>query len=92
MLLLLSVLHKNTVPFCAFDNVRKPLATGKRRRDNYVFARERSWYKRKLARKLKININSSINDQKYALIVPTLYSVYWLLHVSAVACHHQGAS
>jgi hypothetical protein len=21
-----------------------------------------------------------------------LYSVYWLLHVSAIACHHQGAS
>jgi hypothetical protein len=24
--------------------------------------------------------------------VPLLYSIYWLLHVSAVACHHQGAS
>jgi hypothetical protein len=24
--------------------------------------------------------------------VPLLYSMYWLLHVSAVACHHQGAS
>jgi hypothetical protein len=23
--------------------------------------------------------------------VPLLYSIYWLLHVSAVACHHQGA-
>jgi hypothetical protein len=23
---------------------------------------------------------------------PLLYSIYWLLHVSAVACHHQGAS
>jgi hypothetical protein len=34
----------------------------------------------------------SINDQQYALIVPLLYSIYWLLHVSAVACHHQGAS
>jgi hypothetical protein len=21
-----------------------------------------------------------------------LYSIYWLLHVSAVVCHHQGAS
>jgi hypothetical protein len=21
-----------------------------------------------------------------------LYSIYWLLHVSAVGCHHQGAS
>jgi hypothetical protein len=34
----------------------------------------------------------SRNDQQYALIVPLLYSIYWLLHVSAVACHHQGAS
>jgi hypothetical protein len=32
------------------------------------------------------------NDQKYALILPFLYSIHWLLHVSAVACHHQGAS
>jgi hypothetical protein len=24
--------------------------------------------------------------------VPLLYSLYWLLHISAVACHHQGAS
>jgi hypothetical protein len=24
--------------------------------------------------------------------VPLLYSIYWLLHVSAVVCHHQGAS
>jgi hypothetical protein len=31
-------------------------------------------------------------DQHYALIVPLLYSTYWLLHVSAVVCHHQGAS
>jgi hypothetical protein len=23
--------------------------------------------------------------------VTLLYSIYWLLHVSAVACHHQGA-
>jgi hypothetical protein len=34
----------------------------------------------------------SRNDQQYALIVPLLYSIYWLLHVLAVACHHQGAS
>jgi hypothetical protein len=32
------------------------------------------------------------NNQHYALIVPLLYSIYRLLHVSAVACHHQGAS
>jgi hypothetical protein len=32
------------------------------------------------------------NYQHYVLIVPLLYSMYWLLHVSAVACHHQGAS
>jgi hypothetical protein len=30
-------------------------------------------------------------DQQYALIVLFLYTTYWLLHVSAVACHHQGA-
>jgi hypothetical protein len=29
-------------------------------------------------------------DKQHALIVPLLYSTYWLLHVSAVACHHQG--
>jgi hypothetical protein len=23
---------------------------------------------------------------------PLLYSIYWLLHVSAAVCHHQGAS
>jgi hypothetical protein len=33
----------------------------------------------------------SRNDQQYALTVPLLYSIYWLLHVSAVACHPQGA-
>jgi hypothetical protein len=33
-----------------------------------------------------------INDQQYALTGNTLYSMYWLLHVSAVACHHQGAT
>jgi hypothetical protein len=37
-------------------------------------------------------IRCSRNNQHYALIVPLLYSIYWLLHVSAVACHHQGAS
>jgi hypothetical protein len=26
------------------------------------------------------------------LFVPILYCIYWLLHVSAAACHHQGAS
>jgi hypothetical protein len=36
-------------------------------------------------------VNISRNDQQYALIVPLLYSIHWLLHVSAVACHHQGA-
>jgi hypothetical protein len=30
-------------------------------------------------------------DQQYALISPLLYSIYWFQHVSAVACHHQGA-
>jgi hypothetical protein len=30
-------------------------------------------------------------DQQHALIVPLLYSTYWLIHVSVVACHHQGA-
>jgi hypothetical protein len=34
----------------------------------------------------------SRNDQQYALVVPVLYAINWLLHVSAVACHHQGAS
>jgi hypothetical protein len=37
-------------------------------------------------------IRHSRNNQHYALTVPLLYSIYWLLHVSAVACHHQGAS
>jgi hypothetical protein len=30
-------------------------------------------------------------DQRYTLIVPLLYSTYWLLRVSTVTCHHQGA-
>jgi hypothetical protein len=30
-------------------------------------------------------------NQQYVLIVPLLYSTCWLLHVSVVACHHQGA-
>jgi hypothetical protein len=34
----------------------------------------------------------SINYQQYALILPLLYSVYWILHVSAVTCHHHGDS
>jgi hypothetical protein len=25
------------------------------------------------------------------LFVPLLYSIYWFVHVSEVACHHQGA-
>jgi hypothetical protein len=37
-------------------------------------------------------IRLSRNDQQFTLIVPLLYSIYLLLHVSAVACHHQGAS
>jgi hypothetical protein len=45
----------------------------------------------KLSRKTKWT-TSSRNDQHYALILPLLYSMYWLLHVSAVAYHHQGAS
>jgi hypothetical protein len=24
--------------------------------------------------------------------LPLLYSVYWLVHISAVVCHYQGAS
>jgi hypothetical protein len=39
-----------------------------------------------------VHIRRSRNDQQYALILPLLYSVYWLLHVSAVACNQQGAS
>jgi hypothetical protein len=37
-------------------------------------------------------IRRSRNDQQYALILLLLYCIYWLLHLSAVACHHQGAS
>jgi hypothetical protein len=37
-------------------------------------------------------MQGSRSDQHYALILPLDYSIYWLLHVSAVACHHQGAS
>jgi hypothetical protein len=36
-------------------------------------------------------VRRSRNNQQYALIVPLLYSIYRLLHVSAVACHHQAA-
>jgi hypothetical protein len=39
-----------------------------------------------------LHIRHIRNDQQYALTVPLLYSIYWLLHVSVVACHHQGAS
>jgi hypothetical protein len=38
------------------------------------------------------HIRRSRNDQQYALILPLLYFIYWLLHVSTIACHHQGAS
>jgi hypothetical protein len=34
----------------------------------------------------------SRNNQQYALVVPLLYCICWFLHVSAVVCHHQGAS
>jgi hypothetical protein len=34
----------------------------------------------------------SINNQHMHWIIPLLYSIYRLLHVSAVVCHHQGAS
>jgi hypothetical protein len=37
------------------------------------------------------HIRCSRKDQQYTLVVQLIYSVYWLLHVSAVACHHQGA-
>jgi hypothetical protein len=36
-------------------------------------------------------IRRTRRNQQYALIVPLLYSTCWLLHVSAVACHPQGA-
>jgi hypothetical protein len=38
-----------------------------------------------------MHIRCSKNDQQYALIVPLLHSIYCLVHISAVACHHQGA-
>jgi hypothetical protein len=34
----------------------------------------------------------SRNDQQYALVVPLLYSINWLLHVSAIVRHRQRAS
>jgi hypothetical protein len=37
-------------------------------------------------------IKCSRNNQHYALICTTPLFIYWLLHVSAVVCHHQGAS
>jgi hypothetical protein len=39
-----------------------------------------------------VHIRRNRNYQQYPLIVQTLYSIYWLLHVSAVACNYQGAS
>jgi hypothetical protein len=39
-----------------------------------------------------VHIRRSRNDQQYSLTVPFLHSINRLLHVSAVACHHQGAS
>jgi hypothetical protein len=41
---------------------------------------------------INMKSGSSRNDKQYALAVPLLYSIYWLLHVSALACHHYGAS
>jgi hypothetical protein len=37
-------------------------------------------------------IRRSTNYDHYTLILPLLHFIYWLLHVSAVACHHMGAS
>jgi hypothetical protein len=37
-------------------------------------------------------IRCSKHNQHCALNCTNLYSIYWLLHVSAVACHYQGAS
>jgi hypothetical protein len=34
-----------------------------------------------------VHIRHSRNDQQYALVAPLLYSISWLLHVSAVVCH-----
>jgi hypothetical protein len=38
-----------------------------------------------------VHIRRIRRNQKYPLIVPLLYSTCWVLHVSTVACHHQGA-
>jgi hypothetical protein len=38
-----------------------------------------------------VNYQTIRNDQHHALIGQLLCSTYWLLHVSAVACHHQRA-
>jgi hypothetical protein len=38
------------------------------------------------------NLGTSENNQHMHWIVPLLYSIHRLLHVSAVVCHHQGAS
>jgi hypothetical protein len=39
-----------------------------------------------------MHIRRNRNDQQYALIVQILCPIYWLVHVSAVACHLQGTS
>jgi hypothetical protein len=36
------------------------------------------------------SIRHSRNNHTMHWIVPLFYSIYWLLHVSAVVCHHQG--
>jgi hypothetical protein len=40
----------------------------------------------------RFNIKRSIKNQHMHWIIPFIYSMYRLLHVSAVVCHHQGAS
>jgi hypothetical protein len=42
-------------------------------------------------RTVHINVVEMTNN-KQALALPFLYFIYWLLHVSTVACRHQGAS
>jgi hypothetical protein len=41
---------------------------------------------------VNMSVQYSRNDQQYELVVPLLYSIYWLLHVSVVGCHNQGIS
>jgi hypothetical protein len=38
----------------------------------------------------RLHLSCSRNDQQYALICTTPYSIYRLLHVSAVACYQEG--